>query len=139
MTDKTVQWKTNFDAFDDIMTQAKKTTNGEEYKYDAAVDFVGLLNTFNIAYRCLRIAGTIILDGLYSGIVDLPLIELIARKVNIQGNYVGTLTDMKELVELLKHKHVQYPAIQFTTLDDINNTFDRLQKGYVKGRAVVKF
>ena len=60
-------------------------------------------------------AGTVILVGLHGGNVDLPLIELVARNMNIQGNYVGTLKDMKELVELLKHKDVQYSAIQFTT------------------------
>ena len=137
--DVTIQWKTNFDTFNDLMTEVKNTTEGQECKYDAAIDFVGLPNTFNIAYGCLRIAGTMIPVGLYGGIVDLPLIEPVAKKMNIQGNYVGTLADMKELVELLKDKGVQYPAIQFATLDDINNTLDRLKNGYVNGRAVVKF
>ena len=76
--------------------------------------------------------------GLYGGIVDLPLTELVAKKMNIQGNYVGTLADMKELVELLKAKGVQYPVIQFTTLEDINNTLDRLKNGHINGRALVK-
>ena len=71
--------------------------------------------------------------------MDLPLIELVAKKLHIKGNYVGTLADMKALVELLKAKNVQYPAVEFTNLDNINDTFDRLRKGQVTGRAIVKF
>ena len=137
--DKTMLWQTKFANFNDYMEEVRKTTQNGEYTYDATIDFVGLPDTFNVAYRSLRVAGTIISVGLYGGIVDLPLIELVARKLNIQGNYVGTLADLKALVELLKYKNVQYPAVEFTNLDNINETFDRLRKGQVTGRAVVKF
>ena len=137
--DNTILWQTKFANFNDYMKEVRKTTQNDEYTYDATIDFVGLPDTFNVAYRSLRVAGTIISVGLYGGIVDLPLIELVAKKLHIQGNYVGTLADTKALVELLKDKNVQYPAVEFTNLDNINVTFDRLRKGQVTGRAIVKF
>ena len=135
----TILWQKKFANFDDYMAEVRKTTQNDEYTFDATIDFVGLPDTFNVAYRSVRVAGTIISVGLYGGIVDLPLIELVAKKLHIQGNYVGTLADMKALVELLKDKNVQYPTVEFTNLDNINETFDRLRKGQVTGRAIVKF
>ena len=137
--DATIVWKTKLSSFSDYVEEASRTTRNNQQPFDAAIDFVGLPDTFNVAYRCLRSSGSVISVGLYGGIVDLPLIELVVKKLHIQGNYVGTLQDMKELINLLKNKDVNYSAIEFTKLDDINDTFDRLRKGQITGRAVVKF
>ena len=137
--DFTAQWKTEFENFQMYMSEVHKTTKNGQYQFDAAIDFVGTSNTFNLAYRSLRRSGSLISVGLYGGRIDVPLVELAAKQYHIQGNVVGTLSDLKECVMFIASHSIKYPPLEYVTLDNINEALDRLRAGKIKGRALIKF
>ena len=137
--DFTVLWKKDFENIQDYLAEVQKTTRNGSYQFDAAIDFVGFANCFNLAYRSLRVGGTIVAVGLAADKVELPLGELIAREAHIQGNMVGTNAQMKALIEILKQNTPTYPALEFSSLDDVNASLDKLKKGQVSGRVLLAF
>ncbi len=132
-----ILWKKKFDSIEEYMSEVQKTTNNNEYTFDAAIDFVGVANTFNLAYRSLRRGGTIICVGLGEGKVDFFVNEVVGKALHVQGNLVGTLAHLKEMMNFLKDKNIQYPALELVKLDDAKDTLDRLKDGKIEGRAVI--
>ena len=51
-------------------------------------------NTFALAHRSLRPAGSLISVGLFGGEAKLSLLELVRTQYKIQGSNTGTLTDL---------------------------------------------
>ena len=137
--DFTVQWKTQFESREMYMAEIQKTTKGGKYKFDAAIDFVGSGTTFNLSYRSLRRSGSHITVGLFGGKIEAPLVELTAKQYHIQGNVVGKLSDLKECVAFVANNTIRYPPVEFVSLENVNDTHDRLRKGEVNGRALIKF
>ena len=137
--DFAIQWKTEFESREAYMAEILRTTKDGKYQFDAAIDFVGSTNTFNLAYRSLRRSGSLICVGLYGGKIEAPIMELIAKQYHIQGNVVGRLSDLKECVNFVANHSLKYPPTEFVTLDEINSTLDRLRAGQIKGRALLKF
>ena len=135
----TVLWQTTYKGIDEQLADVQKTTKNGEYKFDAAIDFVGVPNTFALAHRSLRPAGSLISVGLFGGVAKLSLLELVRTQYKIQGSNTGTLADLKELVNFLKDKDVNYSNTGFVVLQDINETLDRLKEGKILGRALIKF
>ncbi len=133
-------WKTESPTnFAEYMQEMGTITQAGKHKFDAAIDFVGTKDTFNFAYRALRQAGTIVNVGLYGAIADVPLPELAIKQYVIQGNFVGTKSSLKELIDFVQDKNVKYPHLEFIKLDEINETHERMKQGKIKGRALIKF
>ena len=135
----TVLWQSTYNGIDQQLADVQKTAKNGEYKFDVPIDFVGMPNTFALAHRSLRPTGSVICVGLFGGEAKLSLLELVRTQYKIQGSNTGTLADLKELVNFLKDKNVKYPNIEFVALQEINETLDRLKKGNILGRALIKF
>ena len=71
--------------------------------------------------------------------MKLSLLELARTQYIIQGNATGTLTDMKELVDFLTCKSVNYSHVEHVSLEEVNETLKRSEKGKIMGRALIKF
>jgi alcohol dehydrogenase, propanol-preferring len=66
----------------------------------------------------------------------LPLFPL--RGAQIIGNFAGTLKDLIELVEIAK-KGIVSPVVSGEySLEDANLALDKLRKGEVKGRVILR-
>lgn len=133
-------WKTKSPTnFAEYIKEMGVITQAGKHKFDAAIDFVGTKDTFNFSYRALRQKGTIVNVGLYGAIADVPLSELAIKQFVIQGNFVGTKSSLKELINFIQDRNVKYPHLEFIKLSDINETHERMKQGKVKGRALIKF
>ncbi|MEM1606504.1 MAG: NAD(P)-dependent alcohol dehydrogenase [Fervidicoccaceae archaeon] len=118
----------------DVQEEVKKITGG--VGVDAAIDFVGVSDTFSKALASLKRGGRLIVVGLggeYANIV-LPLLPL--RNIEIRGSYVGSLRDLVEMVRLVERGVINVEA-ETHKLEEINDVFERLRKGLVRGRAVI--
>ncbi|HYH22604.1 MAG TPA: alcohol dehydrogenase [Azospirillum sp.] len=104
----------------------------------AAIDFVGAPASFEFGLAALRKGGTLIVVGLFGGATTLSLPLLPLRAVGIVGSYVGTLAEMRELVDLAKAGQVQEIPVQTRSLDGVQQALDDLKGGRVVGRAVIK-
>lgn len=103
----------------------------------AVIDFVGSEQTANIGFNALARAGKLITVGLFGGAAPWPMPVIALKAVTIQGSYVGTLAELKELLELVRQKNV--PSIPITTapLDQADEMLNHLHNGQLVGRAVL--
>ncbi len=103
-----------------------------------AVDFVGATETARLAFDTLRKGGRFVAVGLYGGEMTLSIVPLIQRAITIQGSYVGTLQELKEVVALAREGKLAPIPTATCRLDEVSSVLDRLKAGKVVGRIVAK-
>ena len=75
--------------------------------------------------------------GLFGGAAPWPLPVIAMRAITIQGNFVGTLAELSELLELVRTGGVAPIPMVHTTLEQASSTLDTLRRGQIEGRAVI--
>jgi D-arabinose 1-dehydrogenase-like Zn-dependent alcohol dehydrogenase len=103
----------------------------------AAIDFVGARATAEFAISALRKCGTCVIVGLFGGDITLSLPPIVQRVLTIRGSYVGSLKELRELVELARAGKLRPLPVEAVEFDRINEALDRLRKGGVPGRLVL--
>jgi propanol-preferring alcohol dehydrogenase len=103
----------------------------------AAIDFVGASSTARLAVDSLAKGGKVVIVGLFGGDITLPLPFIPMRAMTIQGSYVGSLGETKELLDLVNRAHVPSIPITIRPLDDADAALQDLRAGRLIGRAVL--
>jgi D-arabinose 1-dehydrogenase-like Zn-dependent alcohol dehydrogenase len=105
---------------------------------DAAIDFVGAPSSVQFALDALRRGGSLTIVGLFGGDTPLSLAGMPLRALTIQGSYVGSLDDLRELMALVREGKV--PALPFSTrpLEGAYDALEELKAGKVVGRVILK-
>lgn len=101
------------------------------------LDFVGAEQTAAMAFDLLSKGGHLISVGLFGGAADWPLPLLAIKALTIQGSYVGSLPELKELVQLVVDNELELIPTQQRSLDAVQDALNDLEKGQVTGRVVV--
>jgi propanol-preferring alcohol dehydrogenase len=104
---------------------------------EVLIDFVGSEQTAALAFDSVAKGGKIIVVGLFGGAApwSLPLIAM--KAVTIQGNYLGSLQELRELLDLVNREHIPAIPIQSVKLQVVNDMLDTLRRGQVSGRVVL--
>jgi propanol-preferring alcohol dehydrogenase len=118
----------------DAAQQIIKLTNGGAW---AVIDYVGSTTTVQLGIDSISKGGKVIVVGLFGGDITVPTPFFPLKAMAIQGSYVGSLPEMKELLELVRAKGL--PPIPLTTrpLDQVGGALDDLRAGKVVGRVVL--
>jgi propanol-preferring alcohol dehydrogenase len=118
----------------DAAQQIIKLTNGGAW---AVNDYVGSTTTVQLGVDCITKGGKIIVVGLFGGDITVSTPFFPLKAMAIQGSYVGSLPEMKELLDLVRAKGL--PPIPMTTrpLDQVGSALDDLRAGKVIGRVVL--
>jgi propanol-preferring alcohol dehydrogenase len=118
----------------DAAQQIIKLTNGGAW---AVNDYVGSSATVQLGVDCITKGGKVIVVGLFGGDITVSTPFFPLRAMAIQGSYVGSLPEMKELLDLVRAKGL--PPIPMTTrpLDQVASALDDLRAGKVIGRVVL--
>ena len=61
------------------------------------------------------------------------------RSISIGGSYVGSLGEMRELVELAKKGVLPPLPLSSHQLSDVQSVLDALRSGKVTGRAILQY
>lgn len=85
----------------------------------------------------LRRGGTCVLNGLPPGDFPVSIFDVVLKRLTIRGSIVGTRKDMQEALQFAADGKVK-AIIETQPLEEINSVFDRLRRGEVQGRVVVK-
>jgi NAD+-dependent secondary alcohol dehydrogenase Adh1 len=102
---------------------------------DAVFDFVGEDNTIGDSVGMLRPGGTYYLVG-YGGTVTLPTMQLVLGEITVAGNFIGTNTDLADLVALASQGKVVLHSSRYP-LEAANDAIDDLRHGRIRGRAIL--
>ncbi|MBI1204875.1 MAG: alcohol dehydrogenase catalytic domain-containing protein [Rhodopseudomonas sp.] len=104
----------------------------------SVVDFVGSSDTVKLAVDSLvPKGGKVIVVGLFGGDITISTPFFPMRAMTIQGSYVGSLPEMKELLELVSRTGAPPVPLSTRPLDQANAALSDLKAGKVVGRVVL--
>jgi len=118
----------------DAVKQIQAATKGGAY---GVVDFVGSGSTARLGTDCLAKGGRYVIVGLFGGDITLSTLFLPWRAIAIQGSYVGSLGELKELMALATAGKVPPAPVTRHPLHEASATLEKLRRGEVIGRAVL--
>jgi D-arabinose 1-dehydrogenase-like Zn-dependent alcohol dehydrogenase len=118
----------------DAAKQIIEATKGGAW---AVIDLVGAARTVQLALDSIVKGGKVIVVGLFGGDVTIPTPFLPLRAMSIQGSYVGSLTEMGELLDLVRRKGAPDLPIGTRPLAAVNDALNELKDGKVVGRLVL--
>ena len=103
----------------------------------AAIDLVGSEQTSAIGFDILPKGGKLVIVGLFGGAApwSLPLIPI--KAATIQGSYVGSLAELKALLDLVRRKSVPPIPVSKRPLNQAQQSLEDLRDGKLVGRAVL--
>jgi D-arabinose 1-dehydrogenase-like Zn-dependent alcohol dehydrogenase len=101
------------------------------------IDLVGSSATARLGIDSLIKGGKYIIVGLYGGDIALSLPPIPMRAITIQGSYVGSLPEMRELIDLVRRTGLPPVPVATQPLDKVNAVLDQLRAGKVVGRVVL--
>jgi alcohol dehydrogenase, propanol-preferring len=104
----------------------------------AAIDFVGAQATAKLGIDAIARGGKYVIVGLFGGDITLSLPLLPMRAITVQGSYVGSLAEMKELLALVATGKAPPVPISERRLEDAYRVLEDLKAGRIVGRAVLK-
>lgn len=102
-----------------------------------AIDFVGAGTSFAFGLGALRKGGKLVCVGLMGGVADVQPVMVAMKAVTVQGSYVGSLDELRELFSLADEQPL--PALRVTErpLAQADASLDDLRAGRVRGRVVL--
>lgn len=118
----------------DAVQQIQAATGGGAW---ATVDFVGSGPTVNLAVNSTIKGGTVVIVGLYGGDITVPTPYFPLRAMSVRGSYVGSQTDMAELLDLVKRTGMPPVPMKTRPLEEVNATLNDLRAGKIVGRVVM--
>jgi propanol-preferring alcohol dehydrogenase len=118
----------------DAAKQITEATNGGA---EAVIDLVGASRTVQLGLDSLRKGGKLIIVGLFGGDITVPTPSFPLRAISIQGSYVGSLTEMAELLDLVRRKGAPDLPVGKRPLAAVNDALEELKSGKVVGRLVL--
>ena len=118
---------------EDAAQQIQMITGGAE----AVIDFVGSELSTGFATGLLRKGGKYVLVGLYGGELKQPLPLVVLLERNIQGSYVGSLANMKELMALVRDGKIDPIPVEKRKASEASQTLQDLKDGKIMGRAAL--
>jgi alcohol dehydrogenase, propanol-preferring len=118
----------------DAARQIVDVTSGGAW---AVIDFVGAADTAKLGVESLTKGGKLIIVGLFGGEITMPVPFFPLRAITIQGSYVGSLPEMKELLELVRRSGPPSLPLRTRPLEEVNAALEDLNAGKVVGRVVL--
>ncbi|MEZ0394128.1 MAG: zinc-binding dehydrogenase [Desulfurococcaceae archaeon] len=105
----------------------------------AVVDFVGSQKTIDAYLKVLGRKGTYVIVGLHSPLgPHIPIHAMVINEVSIVGSLWGNIRELREVVELARRGLIKYKELVTKVgLEEVNEAFERLEKGLVSGRQVL--
>ena len=118
----------------DAARQIRRATGGGAA---AAIDFVGSESSASLGLGVLATGGLLVVVGLFGGELraSLPLWPL--RSLTVQGSYVGSLAEMRELMQLAGTGRAPAIPIEPRPFADAQAALDDLRAGRAVGRIVL--
>ena len=81
--------------------------------------------------------GKVIVTGLIGGAYSTAVAMFPLKAMTIEGTSTGTLSEARELIELVRAKNIKPPPIAERPLAQASATLDDLRAGKIVGRVVL--
>jgi D-arabinose 1-dehydrogenase-like Zn-dependent alcohol dehydrogenase len=101
------------------------------------IDLVGASDTVKLGIDCMTKGGKLVVCGLFGGEITIPTPYIPMRALTIQGSYVGTPGEMRELLALMQRARPATIPITKRPLAEANAALEDLKAGKQIGRSVL--
>jgi len=98
----------------------------------------GAKSAYDMAFRCVRPKGALLVVGLPAENLCFPAILMAATEIRIQASAVGTRRDLAEVLAMASQGKVRC-HVHTSPLAEANYVLDQLRHGRVAGRTVLTF
>lgn len=102
----------------------------------SAISVAVTKRAFEQAYRSVKRGGTLVVVGLPNDELPIPIFDTVLNGVTVKGSIVGTRKDLQESLAFAAQGKVR-TNIEVQPLDNINEVFQRMEKGQINGRIVL--
>src|SRR6185503_11457555 len=93
------------------------------------IDYVGASGTARLGFDLLAKGGKLVVVGLFGGELTVPLPPIPMRAVTIQGSYVGSLAELKDLMALVNRAKAARIPIATRPQAEANAALEDLRAG----------
>ena len=124
-------------AFDPADASARKAILKASGGIYAACDFVGSDKSLNFATSVLAKGAKVVVTGLLGGAYTTPVAMFPLKAMTIEGTTTGTLSEARELIDLVRAKNIASPPIAERPMAQAQTTLDDLRAGRIVGRVVL--
>ena len=104
----------------------------------AVVDLVNGSATARAAFDALGKGGRLVQVGLFGGEMALPLPIMAMRALTVQGSYVGTPGDLRDVIALAREGKLAPLPVETVPMPEADAVLQRLRAGKVTGRVVLR-
>jgi propanol-preferring alcohol dehydrogenase len=119
-----------------VPEEVKKATNGEGV--DIALELVGRTNTIENAFKSLRKQGSLVFIGYTKDTFTLNPLELIISELSVKGSVAYTKIDLINVLKLAEEQKIKPIISQTFRIEETNQALQKIEKGEIMGRAVLK-
>jgi propanol-preferring alcohol dehydrogenase len=92
---------------------------------------------YDLAFKCLRPAGTLAVVGLPPEALSFQALAIVGNEIRIVGAAVGTREDMRAVLDLAVAGELRC-QVETQPLAEVNGVFARMQRGAISGRVVLR-
>ncbi len=103
-----------------------------------AIDFVGAGASFTFGLAAVRKGGKLVCVGLFGGTAVVIPAMLSMKAVSVIGSYVGSLSEMRELMDIARGGRLPDLPLRTQPLDTATQALDDLRAGRVRGRVILQ-
>lgn len=125
------------EAFDPSDPSARKVLLKASGGIYAAIDFAGSDASLSLATGVLAKGGKVVVTGLIGGAYSTAVAMFPLKAMTIEGTTTGTLSEARELIDLVRAKKIAPPPITERPLDQASMTLDDLRAGKIVGQVVL--
>src|SRR5215831_18667762 len=118
----------------DALQQIAQAADGGVW---AIIDFVGSASTVRLGIDCLTKGGKLVVVGLFGGEISIPTPYIPMKAMTLQGSYTGSLSELKELIDLVRRAPLPYIPVRRRPLAEATAALTDLKEGKVIGRTVL--
>lgn len=125
-------------AFDPTDPQARKSILAATGGLHAVCDFVGSEKSLQFSTGVLARGGRVVVTGLLGGNFSMPAAMFAMKAITIEGTLTGTLAEARELLDLVRARHIAPIPTHERPMAQAQVALDDLRAGLVVGRTVLE-
>ena len=121
---------------DEVVLSTDEQQMKQAPKMDIILDTVSANHNVNVYLKLLKVDGSLILVGLPAEPLEVGAFQLAKGRKSFSGSNIGGIAETQEMIDFCTEHHIT-AEIELIRAQQINEAFDRLEKGDVHYRFVV--
>ncbi|MBO9201984.1 MULTISPECIES: NAD(P)-dependent alcohol dehydrogenase [Niastella] len=121
---------------DEAVLSTDKAQMKAQAGFDMILDTVSAKHDVNTYLNALKVDGSLVLVGLPNQPLEIGAFNVVNGRKSFSGSNIGGIAETQEVIDFCASHNIT-ADIELITVDQINEAFERLEKGDVKYRFVI--